>query len=65
MGDYPKTPETVRVRFVVKDVAGKNPASARSLGISSPTPSADALFLLLGLTGERDAALGSADVSHA
>ena len=50
---------------MVKDVAGKSAASARSMGISSPTPSADALFLLLGLTGNRDGTLGAADVAHA
>ena len=60
-----KTPETVRARIVVKDVAGNISAFARTLGISSPTPSADALFLLLGLTGKKDATLGSADVTHA
>ena len=38
-------PGVVRAQIVVKDVAGKSAASARSMGISSPTPSADALFL--------------------
>ena len=60
-----KGPGVVRARIVVKDVAGKSDASARSMGISSPTPSADSLFLLLGLAGERDGTLGSADVAHA
>ena len=46
-----KTVDTVRSRVVVKDVAEKNMPSARSLGISSPTPSSDAMFLLLGLAG--------------
>ena len=44
-----KTPTTVRARIVVKDIAGKNSESARALGISSPTPSADALFTVLGI----------------
>ena len=60
-----KSPGVVRARIVVKDVAGKSSASARSMGISSPTPSADALFLLLGQAGSRDAVLGAADVAHA
>ena len=33
-----KTPTTVRARIVIKDIAGKSSESARSLGISSPTP---------------------------
>ena len=41
-----KTIDAVRTRKVVKDVAEKNMPSARSLGISSPTPSSDAMFLL-------------------
>ena len=49
----------------MKDVAEKNMPSARSLGISSPTPSSDAMFLLLGLAGCRDYAIGSADIAHA
>ena len=60
-----KTVDTVRSRIVVKDVAEKNMPSARSLGISSPTPSSDAMFLLLGLAGCRDYAIGSADIAHA
>ena len=60
-----KSPGVVRARIVVKDVAGKSSASARCMGISSPTPSADALFLLLGQAGLRDAVLGAADVAHA
>ena len=60
-----KTVDTVRSRIMVKDVAEKNMPSARSLGISSPTPSSDAMFLLLGLAGCRDYAIGSADIAHA
>ena len=40
-------------------------SSARAMGISSPTPSADAVFLLLGQAGTRDGVLGAADVAHA
>ena len=60
-----KTVDTVRSRIVVKDVAEKNMPSARSLGISSPTPSSDAMVLLLGVAGCRDYAIGSADIAHA
>ncbi|CAE7835037.1 unnamed protein product [Symbiodinium sp. CCMP2592] len=60
-----KTPTTVRARIVIKDIAGKNSESARALGISSPTPSADALFTVLGVAGCRDCVIASADVSHA
>ena len=60
-----KTPDTVRARIVVKDIAGKASQSARALGISSPTPSADSLFLLLAVAGERDFCVGAADVAHA
>ena len=60
-----KTPTTVRARIVIKDIAGKNSESARALGISSPTPSADALFTVLGIAGCRDCFIASGDVSHA
>ncbi|CAE7278428.1 unnamed protein product [Symbiodinium sp. CCMP2592] len=60
-----KTPTTVRARIVIKDIAGKNSESARALGISSPTPSADALFTVLGVAGCRDCVIAGADVSHA
>ena len=36
-----------------------------SLGISSPTPSAEALFAMLGFAGERDWLVGAADISAA
>ena len=60
-----KTVDTVRSQIVPKDVAEKNMPSARSLGISSPTLSSDAMFLLLGLAGCRDYAVGSVDIAHA
>ena len=60
-----KTPTTVRAGIVIKDIAGKNSESARALGISSPTPSADALFTVLGVAGCRDCFIASGDVSHA
>ena len=60
-----KTPSTVRARIVIKDIAGKNSGSARTLGISSPTPSADALFTVLGIAGCRNSVVAGADVSHA
>ena len=53
-----------RARIVIKDVA-RNQDTARSLGISSPTPSADALQVLLGEAGCLDLALGAADVTAA
>ena len=49
---------------MIKDVA-RNQDTARSLGISSPTPSADALQVLLGEAGCLDLALGAADVTAA
>jgi len=53
-----------RARIVIKDVqAGSE--SAPSLGISSPTPSSDALQLLLGLSGLWDLTVGAADVTAA
>ena len=60
-----KTPTTLRARIVIKDIAGKKSESARALGISSPTPSADALFAVLGIAGCRDCFIASGDVSHA
>ncbi len=60
-----KTIDTVRSRIVVKDVAENNMPSARSLGISSPSPSSDAMSLLVRLAGCRDFAIGSAHVAHA
>ena len=60
-----KTPTTVRARIVIKDIAGKHSESARTLGISSPTPSADALVTALGIAGCRNGVVAGADVSHA
>eukprot|EP00435_Cladocopium_sp_Y103_P013173 s4145_g3.t1 len=53
-----------RCRIVVKGIA-KNQDSARVLGISSPTPSADAQQALLGVAGVLDLVLGGADVTAA
>ena len=53
-----------RARIVIKDVA-RNQDTARSLGISSPTPSVDALKVLLGVAGCLDLVLGAADVTAA
>ena len=49
-----------RARIVIK---ARNQDTARSLGISSPTPSADALQVLLGVAGCLDSALGRCDRS--
>ena len=54
----------VRARIVLKDVA-KGSDSARALGISSPTPSSDALSLLLGIAGNRGWPIATGDVSSA
>ena len=54
----------VRARIVLKDVA-KGSDSARALGISSPTPSSDALCLLLGIAGGRGWPIATGDVSSA
>ena len=43
----------------------RNSESARALGILSPTPSADALFIVLDIAGCRDCFIASGDVSHA
>ena len=55
--------DVTRARIVIKDC--KSGASARSLGISSPTPSSDALQLVIGLAGLWDLTLGGADVTAA
>ena len=60
-----KTVDTVRSRIVIKDIAQKGSESARSLGISSPTPSADAFMLVVGLAAVYDFVIMSADVAHA
>ncbi len=50
-----------RARIVIKDT--RTGESARTLGISSPTPSSDALQLLIGLAGLWGITLGGADVT--
>lgn len=55
--------DAVRSRLVVKDVASGD--SARSLGISSPTPSADAFMIFVAITAHFDWRVASLDVSHA
>lgn len=55
--------DAVRSRLVVKDVASKD--SARSLGISSPTPSSDAFMIFISIVAHLDWKVSSLDVSHA
>ena len=55
--------EIVRSRLVVKDFRGSK--SARSLEISSPTPSVEALRTILAYAGRNDWELASLDVSQA
>ena len=55
--------EIVRSRLVVKDLRGSK--SARSLEISSPTPSVEALRTVLAYAGRHDWELASLDVSQA
>ena len=59
-----KNATLVRARIVLKDIA-KGAESARSLGISSPTPSSEALFAMLCFAGQRDWLVGAADISAA
>lgn len=59
-----KNASLVRARIVLKDIA-RGEASARSLGISSPTPSAEALSAMMSFAGERDWVVGAADISAA
>lgn len=54
----------VRARIVLKDIAAGQ-ASARTIGISSPTPSSEALFLMLGIAGTRNFIIGAGDVVSA
>lgn len=62
-----KSDVKVRCRIVAKDLCKKGPAtqSARSLGFSSPTPSAEALYLVLVLSTSHDLRLATLDISHA
>ena len=57
--------DVTRARIVIKDCKSQSGESARSLGISSPTPSSDALQLIIGLSGLWDLTLGGADVTAA
>ena len=57
--------DVTRARIVIKDCKSQSGASARSLGISSPTASSDALQLIIGLSGLWDLTLGGADVTAA
>lgn len=53
-------------RVVVKDIASGSPGSdARSMGISSPTPSSEALMVILAAASKRGYVLASADVASA
>ena len=58
-----KTETRVRARVVAKDVRSKQ--SARELGFSSPTPSTEALHLVLSIAANRGWRLRALDVSHA
>ena len=62
VGAY-KTATRVRTRIVAKDIAGGS--SARKLGISSPTPSIEALHTILALASTRGLKLKAMDVDHA
>ena len=53
----------VRARIVVKDVAG--PEKAKSLGISSPTPSAESIKTAIAVAGFSDAFVWTLDCSAA
>ena len=56
--------DVTQSRIVIKDCKSQSGESARSLGISSPTPSSDALQLIIGLSGLWDLTLGGADVTN-
>ena len=58
-----KSTERVRTRIVAKDF--NRGQSARSLGFSSPTPSIEALHLILAISATRRYLLRSLDISHA
>ncbi|CAK9021256.1 Copia protein (Gag-int-pol protein) [Cleaved into: Copia VLP protein [Durusdinium trenchii] len=58
-----KSAERVRTRIVAKDF--NRGQSARSLGFSSPTPSIEALHLILAISATRRYLLRSLDISHA
>ena len=58
-----KSSSRVRCRIVAKDLA--RGTSAKALGYSSPTPSIEALHLLLVLAANRNYHVASIDISHA
>ena len=58
-----KSASRVRCRIVAKDL--HSGVSARALGISSPTPAAEALHLVLTISANRQFRLRSLDISHA
>ena len=58
-----KSVERVRARIVAKDF--NRGATARSMGYSSPTPSVEALHLVLAISSTRKFRLRSLDISHA
>ena len=62
VGAY-KTATRVRTRIVAKDIA--RGASAQRLGISSPTPSIEALRAILALSSTRGLQIKAMDVDHA
>ena len=58
-----KSPTKVRTRIVAKDIS--KGSSARALGYSSPTPSCEALFLVIVIGATHDWRMRSLDISHA
>ena len=58
-----KNEQRVRTRIVAKDF--NRGATAKILGSSSPTPSIEALHLVLALSSTRDVRLRSLDIGHA
>lgn len=59
--------EGVRSRIVIKDFStgSASGGTARSLGISSPTPSTDAMMMVLSIASHFDWTLAAMDVAHA
>lgn len=56
--------DKVRARIVIRGLNHQE-GTARNLGISSPTPSADSLMIMLSLISSQGCLLGACDVSHA
>ena len=57
--------DKVRARIVIRDMNHRE-GTARNLGISSPTPSADSLMIImLSVISSQGCLLGACDVSHA